>query len=256
MINFDTNKLIIACYPSGAGGKFLINCLGLADNAVFQDANLAEQQLSGKFTQTDKFNLLESRMKQATTSWRDLNLGCEQLFGFNNNHYSTWYPELLQIPERYNSIIKLLSNSDYYFFKVAHNFVHLNAYLKFWNHSNIIIFENYRKFIINRTHREANPPLYLTDVGSIDNLINDHRGFYLQLNMFDIHDCEIEKFKAKHDNFIMWNTNWYYSVDETVNNVNQLYKNFNLTNFNPDIVRNYFILWKNKLEELKAITNK
>ena len=30
-MNYETNKIIFICYPPGAGGKFLINCLGLSD---------------------------------------------------------------------------------------------------------------------------------------------------------------------------------------------------------------------------------
>ena len=38
-MNYETNKIIFICYPPGAGGKFLINCLGLSDSAVLQHQN-------------------------------------------------------------------------------------------------------------------------------------------------------------------------------------------------------------------------
>ena len=38
--NFNTNKLIIVAYPMGAGGKFLINCLGISEDACLQDWEL------------------------------------------------------------------------------------------------------------------------------------------------------------------------------------------------------------------------
>ena len=53
-IDFNTNNIVIVFYPRFAGGKFLINCLGLSDDAVFQNAKLAENQLNGKFTIDNK----------------------------------------------------------------------------------------------------------------------------------------------------------------------------------------------------------
>jgi len=48
-INFFT-------YPSGAGGKFLINCLSLNDKAVFCHSILAQQQIDGMWYSTLKKN--------------------------------------------------------------------------------------------------------------------------------------------------------------------------------------------------------
>ena len=38
--NYNTDKLVIVAYPIGAGGKFLINCLGISEDACLQDWEL------------------------------------------------------------------------------------------------------------------------------------------------------------------------------------------------------------------------
>ena len=87
MIDFNTNRLIIVCYPRGAGGKFLINALGLSNGAVFQDNDLAMQQLSKLFTPEDKLAYIQTQVELITDQWTDLNLGCYQLFGMHNENY-------------------------------------------------------------------------------------------------------------------------------------------------------------------------
>jgi hypothetical protein len=57
-INFFT-------YPSGAGGKFLINCLSLNDKAVFCHSILAQQQIDGKFSVDDKLNYIFKHLQIA-----------------------------------------------------------------------------------------------------------------------------------------------------------------------------------------------
>ena len=95
-INFNTDNLIICCYPSGAGGKFLINCLGLSDDAVFQSHILAEKQLNLNFSQFNKMEYLDTELKKITSNWNDLNLGCEQLFGIPNHSYFAMSSKLIK----------------------------------------------------------------------------------------------------------------------------------------------------------------
>jgi len=57
LVNFDTENLIIVCYPKNAGGKFLVNCLGLSDQSLFQSADLSVMQLNGLFDYSQKIKL-------------------------------------------------------------------------------------------------------------------------------------------------------------------------------------------------------
>ena len=137
MINFETENLIIVCYPQNAGCKFLINCLGLSTDAVFQDKNLASLQLTGNYNTDNKIDYIRNKMIQTQTSWSDLDLGCQQLFGINNETYLT------KIPESYlfANVISNLSHGDYKFFLVAHSEEYLKQYIARWPNAKLIIFE-------------------------------------------------------------------------------------------------------------------
>lgn len=150
MIDFDTKNLVIVCYPPLAGGKFLISSLGLSDSCVLQDQALAKQQLQNNLSFDAKINYINQELTKAksTLTWCDLNLGCGQLFGVENDHYVNEYPEIFK--HRYYDVVGQLSNSDYRFFKVAHNSLYLQAQIKIWPNARVIVFQNYQNFIRRR----------------------------------------------------------------------------------------------------------
>ena len=74
-MNYETNRIIFVCYPPGAGGKFLINCLGLSSHAVLQHQNLIH------FSTEQKKLVLKDKITKHTGQWKDLGLGCNELLG-------------------------------------------------------------------------------------------------------------------------------------------------------------------------------
>jgi hypothetical protein len=98
MIDRNYNKIILLCYPGGAGGNFLMNCLSLNDQCVFRDSNLAEKQLRSNFNVQDKISYLFTELEKSLIhkNWNDLGLGCHQLFGIPNVLYLKEYPEIIQ----------------------------------------------------------------------------------------------------------------------------------------------------------------
>jgi hypothetical protein len=131
---------VIACYPPFAGGKFLINCLGLSDNCVLQDRRLAQKQLDGKFELADKICYIQSKMDVAKQNlkWTDLDLGCGQLFGTTHE------------TGNFNILIDRVVDKNWYFCHEVHCLQQLKQRLKIWPNSKIIIFKNYKKFIEDR----------------------------------------------------------------------------------------------------------
>ena len=107
MINFNSNKIIIVCFPKGAGGKFLINCLGLSNSCVFQHAELANLQLDGNFTLQDKLAYLHDKLNNMTEIWNDLDLHFLNLFGINEGEHMNKSTEDIS----YNSIIETITNA-------------------------------------------------------------------------------------------------------------------------------------------------
>lgn len=150
MINQEYNKIIILCYPAGAGGNFLINCLSLTDQCVLRDAKLAEQQLSTGFSVQEKLNYFRNQLKLSLINqrWQDLNLGCSNLFGIDNEMYFFQYPEIIQ--KKFNYVIEQLINQEKYLFIVAHSTQFLDAYLKFWSQARVIFLTDYRDFVYQR----------------------------------------------------------------------------------------------------------
>ena len=148
------DKIVIVCYPPGAGGKFLINNLGLNDQAVFQDSTLVQKQIKGKFTYQNKIDYLFDQLQQSSKNlkWNDLNLGCEQLFGIQPKEYQIDYPE--QLTNRFRIEIKQAISKELCLFLVAHDTLILRSILNFWSNARVIGFSNHSDFINQRWPNE------------------------------------------------------------------------------------------------------
>ena len=123
MLDYPNNyeNITILCYPSNAGGNFLINCLSLSDQCVFRDAQLVNKQLQGKFNYYDKIQYLHDQLNisQQNNKWNDLSLGCSNLFGVDNNLYLVEYHELLLF--QFDSVINKIIDQKLNMFLVAHS---------------------------------------------------------------------------------------------------------------------------------------
>ena len=275
MINFETKNLIIVCYPATAGGKFLINSLGLSDNAVFQDSLLAQKQVNSEFTQPDKVNFLMDNLKN-TTKWNDLHLGCQQFFGINNELYYQYPPEVIKTLF-FNKIVDTTSNSNLKFFIVAHWTTICRHYLDVWPNAKIIYFKNCENFI-NFCQRTSLAETWLAEawnsirgsdwpdvpqtIDQYENLNPDIlaelknnffsfnsilSGSYNNKCLLDYHTTKSEQYPSA----ITWDTDNYFSTDKTIYEIKKLYDILNLNNFNEVAIREYHKHWINKLEELK-----
>jgi hypothetical protein len=144
------DKIVIVCYPPGAGGKFLINNLSLNNRAVFQDSKLAQLQINNNFSYNNKlayiFNQFEETLQNRR--WNDLGLGCDQLFGIQSTAYQTVYPEILST--RFNLILETIISKNLFLFLVAHDTLVLRKQLDFWINAKVIGFTNCKNFINTR----------------------------------------------------------------------------------------------------------
>lgn len=111
--NFDTDKLVIVAYPMGAGGKFLINCLGVSEVACLQDWELYN------LTPKQKQQLILDRLASTPKgTWQDLDLGCFKMF--ENNLDGMTVKEIHSIDWEFQKIVDI-SNGSKYYFQVTHN---------------------------------------------------------------------------------------------------------------------------------------
>jgi hypothetical protein len=146
----DYDKIVIVFYPPFAGGKFLINNLGLNDQAVFQHSDLARRQIDNDFSYTDKIKYLSTQLKSAAKNahWNDLELGCIQLFGYRGLDYQIEYPEILA--DQINPIVQTIISENLILFLCAHDIMALRSELNFWTNAKVIGFTNSDNFIKER----------------------------------------------------------------------------------------------------------
>jgi len=150
-------RITIVVHPSYAGGHFLINCLGLNDQSVFQHAGLASKQLAGQFDYNDKIKYLHEKLKiaQQTAEWRDLELGNMQLLGFGHEKFCMVYHEILarlMLP-----IVDTMMEKNLHMILSVHSQTFANALLKFWPNARVIYFTNYRNFVDARSQAVVRP---------------------------------------------------------------------------------------------------
>ena len=174
--NFKCENLIYVHYDCGAGGKFLINCLGLSDDCVFQHRLLAKMQLENKFSFDDKISYIESSINLAKKYWNDLGMGDAQLMGtsqtYAESHNIVGNFNYFQIHyAKYDPIFCHLSNTEEKFlFLTSHRFSSYEyQHSKIFENSKIIIFKNTRLFCRLRNYR-------LTEIGDrFTNIWFEHR---------------------------------------------------------------------------------
>lgn len=275
-INFDTDNLVIVCYLNYAGGKFLINSLGLNEKSVFQDSYLAQKQLDGEFSVDQKLNYLRTELKKPG-GWNDLNLGCQSLFGIDTNLYLR-YNEKIFPYFTFNNIIQKLSNSSLKFFIAAHSITSLKQYIKQWRNAKIIIFENSYNFISQRGDQIQNQwnnirgnswpldaPTSLDELNTYPKFIIDEIATKYQWLMESIsinstwlqelikqHNIEIQEFKNNHNSQILFfDNNVYFSESDTLNTIHEIYNELDLYPYNAAHISEYYKLWDHKLKKIK-----
>jgi len=148
-INFDTTNVIIVVYPWGAGGKFLINSLGMATNACLQNIALVRQQLNGAVTSDDKKQFIQQGLDRVAERWTDLNMGSTTMLGVDEELYVIEDPATAQYWPWYDGVSEL-TNSDQKFFIDVHDAAHLAGLLKVWRNAQVIVFENCQEFLKQR----------------------------------------------------------------------------------------------------------
>lgn len=219
-INFDTDRVVIFIFPKWAGGKFIMNCLGLSDYSVLQDATLAEKQLDGQFDRNAKLDYILSKLDSVvkTKNWDDLGLGCKQLFGSNERDYAD--TSLLE----FNQVIDTLSNKDFLLLFGAHSTAKLLNMLSVWKNATLLVFTNTTNF---RRLRYTN--LVETD--------------------WTEWDKEVTAFFEEHDipnNIYYFNNDIYFDEKRTVDEIEKLYSLLKLDDFDRSIVTQYYKAWIRK----------
>jgi hypothetical protein len=281
----ETSNIVVVYYPRHTGGKFLINCLGLSNQAVLQDNSLAKLQIDGLFTPENKISLLLDRLKEITNHWDDLKLGCTSLFGGENHAKITnhnFKPD--NFIKNLDPVIKLIIEKNYFFFIVAHDDYTLKNILYAWPNAKIIYLTDYylyrdtcrvnasdRYYKLSALKKEWNlikkynwpelPPASIQTLKFfpehvLDELYNGKNNYILNL-IFDENSRDNTK-KLNEENIIsLSNNRWierfapdcYLNEDLTISNIEFLYKKLNFSDFNKEYITQYYRLWMQKISQ-------
>lgn len=288
MIDRNYNNIVILCYPEGAGGNFLINCLSLNNSGVLRNAALAEQQLNSGFSVSEKIKYLTSQLDLTASrkQWNDLGLGCFELYGFKNVEYLNHDGS---IDNKFNNVVLRLMQNQKYLFIIAHSIQYLDAYYDFWPNAKTIFLIDYYKFVqdrggykqsINRLQElndywnvvkgpdwPSNPPLNQHEFLQLDRSVQDELTDQFNKEIFkwfvktpcEIHDSIVDQRLTQ-----LKNRAFSWSVKDNFTGNEEVFL-FNLTQcaqwlgitidaHKSDIIE-YYRRWRNTIDQLKQSIN-
>jgi hypothetical protein len=204
MNRIDSDRNLIFHYPPGAGGKFLINSLGLSEYATFQSCELIQRQLSGQFSSTNKLAYLLDKINNARIFqyWDDLGLGCSQTFSVAP--YNTIMP-----PNAWQmSALKTACDRKLMMFIAGHDTLWPDTICMAWPSAKLVDFTNFNKFL---SLRKGYSP------------------------------CDNFSPCLAYD--YSWESDWYLEKDVTLSHIKQLYEQMNLPDFNEEFIATYYDEW-------------
>lgn len=287
--DFLTDRLVVVYYPLGAGGKFLINCLGLSDQCVFQHIDLVQQQLAGEFSTADKHEFLQDQLKNVDGLWNDIDLGCRELFGLDQTvRNSEWWKPELSHYQPYNPELKKLIDSGKTFFATAHHSRGLEWLLKLWPNARVIDCREGPNFLQQlRRHHPAKPEF--ASIESRNRIWNSIKKdswpehppqWQHSLQQPPFVDLDITQEQKQHilnhtpnklyfdqwnqlndahelevlgsvQTLLHWNTDYYLDQSTFAEQLNELYTALGLTDFDVDRCTNLLQLYVGALEAVE-----
>jgi len=232
-MNKQSTSLVMAIYPQWSGGRFLINCLGISDQAYLQDVKLVEKQILGNLTPEAKQIELLNRLDKVGNIWNDLDLGCRFLYGNT--------PES---PESYPGTIDKISKEDKKFFVVAHNTSMVDNFLNIWSQPKLLIFKNNFNFVKWRW-------------GATD--ILDLKKKYPHLKVFPNFEklrasekTLCEKINVFSSSKFEWDSTDFLNEEKFESSLRTCYEFVELENYKYDLIRPFYQKYISTLERLKS----
>lgn len=277
IIDADTDRLIVAYYRNGSGGKFLLNCLALSRHMVLQDSMLAQKQLTGYLDPKEKLKILLARLQQVTHRWNDLDLGCVQLFGtdqFKNPQVSGFKLNHC----KFHPIVHELSHGAEYFACVAHNVFELAFTLERWNQASVIRLVNANRFMdrfrpndrvikwqdIRGPDWPGQPPTDLDQYLAMPEFVQQEiRDFELEtyfttsLLWAQDQDWLTEQEELYYQSAVdgrrcwVWDVDWYLDLDTMLHQLADLYAWLHLDDLDTEMISTYYDAYFSALQRVR-----
>lgn len=159
VVNFDTDQLVLICYPGYAGGNFLINCLSLSDDSNYypaDDTNTIvkdKQLLFQKFTKSiDNQSLIgewQDFLTKKDSTNKDISgdRAYSILAPISTISIDTMSPEIFPKFLFSPSLCELTNDTTHKFFVGLHHPLQVDKILKLYKNAKLVVFENYRNFL-------------------------------------------------------------------------------------------------------------
>lgn len=222
-LNFEYDKIIIVKYDFGGGGRFLINCLGLSNDATFLCPRITKLQLLDKFTSEKKLKYLLVRLKKCrvTKTWDELGLIDKNFWGISDHDFFFRGEEDIINYNYPEHISKCIDNGKYIFIS-THEDEYIQKLRNCWRNSKYIVFKNENVFKNARS-------------SIID---GDHDYFKIKDKL------NLSSLKNINDGYdFVWDSSWYLSKDITVQKVKELYDHFHISGFDAMMISKYYDAW-------------
>ena len=241
--NFNTSNLIVFQFPRYAGGKFVINCLGLSDNMVLQKQSLAQKQIDETLSLEDKKKYIIEYLswEDAADGWADLRLGDVELFVNDekqNTEVAMYHLSLGKQDDDINDTVKFLSQQEdrhLLFPMINHSDT---VYRGRYPNAKVIQFKNNDDFVRTRTSllRDNQMPRDEEQWNNVANEISDEFKEKFGKNATFVLQKEAD---------FLWDTNWFNSVEDTLAGLQSLYRFLNLNDWNKvkEFIEEYYCLW-------------
>jgi len=151
-MNFLTPNVILAYYPSFAGGKFVINCLSLSKYSVISDTKYAVQDMSYTIFDNSyyqfKLNSIMTTLPPPNkkTEWRTFEFRDWQLAGIDNDEYRRQSVEYLR-NYKFTPMLEQVVESGKCHFFVSHYYDTTKGFKQVWPNARIISLVNWKNFV-------------------------------------------------------------------------------------------------------------
>ena len=247
MLNWNSDKVIIVYYPSGAGGNFLHNALALSKNAVPQNSSFVG------LTHEEKIK----RILESANEF-DFHTGVIGMFGFYIYSIPDYKLKTLEFGKEFTSI----TFSNKYWFINAHTDLHLEKCKYLFPNCRIISFYNYEDFCKSRGYNHKVQIYYYNEYTKYAG--DDWEDVeFSAMSEFQQQEIETrfpelllicknkEKLLKDIPGDFFFDTSCYFKQESTINAVKKLYTELKLDDFDEKLVIQLYIKWQERLNNVQ-----
>lgn len=159
VVNFDTDQLVLICYPGYAGGNFIINCLALSQDSNYYQVDDFDTIIKDKQSLFQKFiNSINSQ--SLIGEWQDFFIKKDSTDKdiLSNSPFGILTPIStisidLMSPGIFpnflfrSNLCKLTNDTTHKFFVGFHHPLQVDKILELYKNAKLVVFENYRNFL-------------------------------------------------------------------------------------------------------------